>query len=41
MEDMPIDGLQVGRDEHSAVGPYQAPFAYGGRIVQAEIRLGN
>ncbi|MFZ1936159.1 MAG: arylsulfatase [Thermoguttaceae bacterium] len=41
LENMPGDGLQVGRDEHSPVGPYQAPFAYGGRIVRMQIQLGN
>ena len=41
LENMPGDGLQVGRDEHSAVGPYQAPFAYGGRIVRVQIQLGE
>jgi hypothetical protein len=41
LENMPGDGLQVGRDENSAVGPYRAPFAYGGRIMRVQIRLGD
>lgn len=35
----PIDGLQVGRDNNGAVGDYQAPFAFGGKISRAVIDL--
>ncbi len=41
LENMPGDGLQVGRDENSAVGPYRAPFAYGGKIVRVKVQLGD
>ena len=30
---MPIDGLQVGRDANGAVGDYQEPFAYSGKVT--------
>jgi hypothetical protein len=33
----PVDGSQVGRDEASPVGDYQAPFAFDGRIQELAI----
>jgi hypothetical protein len=41
IENMPNDGLLVGRDENTAVGPYEAPFAYGGKISRVQIQLGD
>jgi len=40
MSSMPVDGLQVGSDTGGAVGEYQAPFAYGGK-VEAKIQIGK
>ncbi|MCB9881985.1 MAG: sulfatase-like hydrolase/transferase [Planctomycetes bacterium] len=39
LDGMPIDGLEVGCDEAGAVGPYPAPFAYGGAIRSVVVRL--
>jgi arylsulfatase len=38
---MPLDGLQVGRDDGGAVGPYRAPFAFVGKIDEVLIRIGD
>ena len=35
----PVDGLDVGRDADGAVGPYEAPFAYAGRIDSVQVDL--
>jgi arylsulfatase len=35
----PTDGLQVGRDTGGAVGDYESPFAFGGRIESVLIEL--
>jgi arylsulfatase A-like enzyme len=35
----PTDGLQVGRDANGAVGDYEAPFAFGGKIDRVVIDL--
>ena len=37
----PIDGLQVGRDSGSAVGPYAAPHPFTGRIESVGVELGD
>ncbi|MDB5347527.1 MAG: atsA 19 [Schlesneria sp.] len=39
MVSQPADGLQVGRDENGAVGDYEAPFAYSGKIDGVVIEL--
>ena len=39
--DMPIDGLEVGRDEKGAVGEYPVPNRFGGKIRQVRIELTN
>jgi arylsulfatase len=36
---MPIDGLQVGRDEGGAVGDYESPFPYDGKIESVSIQI--
>jgi arylsulfatase A-like enzyme len=36
----PTDGLQVGRDDKAAVGDYETPFAFGGKIERAVIERG-
>ncbi|MCF7708287.1 MAG: arylsulfatase [Verrucomicrobia bacterium] len=36
---MPIDGLEVGRDEKTAAGPYETPNAYPRKIYGVTIRL--
>ena len=36
---MPIDGLQVGRDAKGAVGDYETPFAFGGKLGQVVLEL--
>jgi arylsulfatase len=41
LDDMPIDGLEVGRDEKGAVGPYTMPYAFGGKIGQVKIHVGK
>ena len=38
---MPIDGLEVGRDEGGVVGEYSAPFAFEGTIDSVVAELGN
>jgi arylsulfatase len=38
--EMPIDGLQVGRDLKGAVGPYKAPFPFQGVIERATVVVG-
>jgi arylsulfatase len=37
---LPVDGLQIGRDADSAVGDYKAPFPFAGRIGKAAVELG-
>ena len=39
MARMPIDGLQVGRDAKGAVGPYESPFAFEGKIDRVTLEL--
>jgi arylsulfatase len=39
--DMPLDGLEVGRDEAGAVAPYEVPDAYPGQIHSVRIELGE
>ena len=39
--EMPIDGLEVGRDKKGAVGPYDVPNAFSGKIRSVEIELGR
>jgi len=36
----PTEGLQVGRDDGAAVGPYEAPAPFGGTIESVVIELG-
>ena len=38
---MPIDGLQVGSDANGAVGEYEAPFRFPGKIVDVTIQVGK
>ncbi|MEM7235807.1 MAG: sulfatase-like hydrolase/transferase, partial [Planctomycetota bacterium] len=38
---MPVDGLEVGRDEGGAVGGYSAPFAFEGGIESVVVELGD
>ncbi|MCA9119110.1 MAG: arylsulfatase [Planctomycetaceae bacterium] len=38
---MPLDGLQVGRDTKGAVGEYDAPFEFAGRIESISIEVAN
>lgn len=38
---MPVDGLQVGRDTMGAVGSYQAPFPYSGKIRRVTVETGS
>jgi arylsulfatase len=35
----PTDGLQVGSDQNAAVGPYEAPFPFGGKIGKVVLEL--
>jgi arylsulfatase len=37
---MPVDGLEVGRDENGPVGPYESPYAYPGAIESVVIEMG-
>jgi arylsulfatase len=37
--DMPVDGLQVGKDLNGAVGQYEVPFAFEGAIEGVEVNL--
>jgi hypothetical protein len=39
MVSQPADGLQVGRDENGAVGDYEAPFAFSGKIDRVVLEL--
>lgn len=39
LDSQPIDGLSVGSDSEGAVGPYEAPFAFGGKIEAVTIDL--
>ena len=39
--EIPVDGLEVGRDEKGAVGPYETPNAYGGKIQSVRIEVGD
>ncbi|WP_153556634.1 arylsulfatase [Roseimaritima sediminicola] len=39
LQTQPQDGLQVGRDNRGAVGPYAAPFTLQGSVESVEIRL--
>ena len=39
VKEMPIDGLQVGRDEGGTVGDYKDAFDFDGRIKKVRIRL--
>jgi len=39
LEAMPVDGLEVGRDETAPVGKYDVPFAFGGEIRKVTIEL--
>ncbi len=39
LADMPLDGLEVGRDEKGAVAPYEAPNPYRGTIRHVRIEL--
>lgn len=36
---MPLDGLDVGRDEQGAVGEYEAPYPYVGKIKSVRVSL--
>jgi hypothetical protein len=36
---LPTEGLQVGCDENGAVGEYQAPFAFTGKLGQVVLEL--
>ncbi len=36
---MPVDGLQVGQDTGAAVGEYQSPFPFAGRIHRVKITV--
>lgn len=38
---MPVDGLQVGSDKNGAVGEYESPFAFGGKISDVVISAMN
>ena len=37
LDSQPIDGLSVGADSDGAVGPYEAPFAFGGNIESVTV----
>lgn len=39
IDSQPLDGLSVGRDSDGAVGPYSAPFPFGGKIQSVAIDL--
>jgi hypothetical protein len=36
---MPMDGLQVGRDEGGTVGDYKDAFAFDGKIRKVRIKI--
>jgi len=37
----PVDGLQVGRDEAGAVGPYESPNPFGGSVESVLVEVGD
>ena len=39
VKSMPVDGLQVGRDEGGTVGDYKDSFAFDGKIKQVKIKI--
>ena len=39
VKSMPVDGLQVGRDEGGTVGDYEDSFAFDGKIKQVKIKI--
>ena len=39
VNEMPIDGLQVGRDEGGTVGEYNDVFAFDGKIEKVRIKI--
>ena len=39
VKEMPVDGLQVGRDEGGTVGDYQDEFAFDGEIKKVKIKI--
>lgn len=39
--EVPVDGLQIGRDDGGAVGEYEGPFEYDGEIEKVVIELGE
>jgi len=39
VKEMPVDGLQVGRDEGGTVGEYKDAFAFDGKIKQVKIKI--
>ena len=41
MQRVPIEGLHVGNDGDAAVGAYEAPGKFGGRIDKLTLRLGK
>lgn len=38
---MPVDGLQVGRDTAGAVGSYDGPFPFAGKIHRVSVEVGS
>ncbi len=41
ISEMPLDGLQVGRDLKGAVGDYEVPNAFTGKVIKAIVELGD
>ncbi|MFT5467583.1 MAG: arylsulfatase A-like enzyme [Verrucomicrobiales bacterium] len=39
LKDQPLDGLQVGEDTGGAVGDYEAPFSFEGKVIKCAIEL--
>jgi len=39
VKEMPMDGLQVGRDEGGKVGDYKDAFAFDGKIRKVRIKI--
>ena len=39
VKEMPVDGLQVGRDEGGTVGEYKDEFAFDGKIKRVRIKI--
>jgi hypothetical protein len=39
VKEMPMDGLQVGRDEGGTVGDYKDAFAFDGKIRKVRIKI--